>query len=187
MIYLILFYEFAKIGIFALGGGLASIPFLYQLAEKYSWFDVEMLSNMIAVSESTPGPIGINMATYAGFQAAGILGGVVATFGTIAPGLIITMAVAKMLSRFKDNFYVKAAFYGIRPVVTGLILYACYQILTLSVFELNKFTTVGNILDIVSFPKLILFFVALFLVLKYKKHPIVYISGAAVVGIFLKL
>ena len=75
MTYLILFLEFFKIGLFAVGGGLATLPFLSELAGKYPWFDESMLGNMIAVSQSTPGPIGINMATYAGFNAGGVLGG----------------------------------------------------------------------------------------------------------------
>ena len=85
MIYVTLFFEFFKIGLFAIGGGLATIPFLFQLTEKFDWFDVAELTNMIAVSESTPGPLGINMATYAGIQAAGLFGGIVATLGLVVP------------------------------------------------------------------------------------------------------
>ena len=95
MTYLILFLEFFKIGLFAVGGGLATLPFLSELAGKYPWFDESMLGNMIAVSQSTPGPIGINMATYAGFNAGGVLGGLVATIGIVTPSVIIILIVKK--------------------------------------------------------------------------------------------
>ena len=100
MIYIKLFLEFFKIGLFAVGGGLATIPFLYDLAEKTSWFTKAELSNMIAVGESTPGPIGVNMATYAGVQTTGILGGISATLGLICPSLIIILIIAKILDKF---------------------------------------------------------------------------------------
>ena len=85
MIYLTLFYEFFKVGLFSVGGGVATIPFYMELADKYDWLTTQMLTDMIAVSESTPGPIGINLATYAGFRAAGIPGALVATFSTVLP------------------------------------------------------------------------------------------------------
>ena len=103
MTYVILFFEFFKIGLFAVGGGLATLPFLYELAGKYTWFDEAMLGNMIAVSQSTPGPIGINMATYAGFNAAGILGGILATVGLVTPSVIIIIIVAHVLNKFKES------------------------------------------------------------------------------------
>ena len=103
MIYIQLFCEFFKIGLFAVGGGLATLPFLYDLASKYPWFDATMLPNMIAISESTPGPIGVNMATYAGFSATGIIGGIIATLGLVTPSIMIIMIIASFLNKFKEN------------------------------------------------------------------------------------
>ena len=110
MIYLKLFYEFFKIGLFAVGGGAATIPFLSSLSEKTAWFTQTDLANMIAISESTPGPIGVNMATYAGFNAGssfgsfwyGIAGGVVATLSLVLPSVIVCIIVYKFLEKFKD-------------------------------------------------------------------------------------
>ena len=121
MIYLILAYEFFKIGLFSIGGGMATLPFLMDLTNKYDWFTVSELTNMVAISESTPGPVGINMATYAGYNAAGVLGAVVATLALTAPAWIIIIVIAKFLENFSENTNVKAAFYGIRPAVAALI------------------------------------------------------------------
>ena len=101
----LLFIEFFKTGLFAIGGGLATLPFLYDLSDKYDWFDRGMLANMIAISESTPGPIGVNMSTYAGFNAEGVVGGIVATVALVMPSLIIIIIVAKFLGKFNDNKY----------------------------------------------------------------------------------
>ena len=116
MLYLQLFYEFFKTGLFAIGGGLATLPFLYDMADKYPWFTRTDLANMIAVSESTPGPIGVNMATYVGFTTGGILGSIIATCGLVLPSLIIIIIIAKFLESFQDNRFVQSAFYGLRPV-----------------------------------------------------------------------
>ena len=127
MIYLILAYEFFKIGLFSIGGGMATLPFLMDLTNKYDWFTVSELTNMVAISESTPGPVGINMATYAGYNAAGVLGAVVATLALTAPAWIIIIVIAKFLENFSENTNVKAAFYGIRPAVAALIGYAVWE------------------------------------------------------------
>ena len=111
MIYFLLFIEFFKIGLFSVGGGLATIPFLYDLANKYTWFDHNMLTDMIAVAESTPGPIGVNMATFAGFHSAGILGGIIATLGLILPSIIVIIIIANFLNKFKESKAVDSAFY----------------------------------------------------------------------------
>lgn len=124
MIYFQLFYEFFKIGLFAIGGGMATLPFLMDLTARYDWYTKAELTNMIAISQSTPGPVGINMATYAGYNAAGIPGAVVATLSLVAPALVIIMVIAKFLADFNENKTVQAAFYGIRPTVAALIGYA---------------------------------------------------------------
>lgn len=182
MIYLILFGEFFKIGLFAIGGGLAALPFLYDLADKYTWFSHSGLTDMIAVSESTPGPLGVNMATYAGFQAAGIGGGVVATIGLIMPSVIISLVICRFLVCLADTPIVGDIFYGLRPAVAGLIAAVAIGLLNISVFA-----GVGeNLLQRFDPKAAILFVILLVLILKFKKHPIVYIAAAALVGIILK-
>ena len=121
MIYLRLFYEFFKAGLFSIGGGLATLPFLYDISDTTGWFTHGQLADMLAISESTPGPIGINMATYVGFTTGGIPGAVIATVGIITPSIIVILLIAKFLQAFRDNKYVKGAFYGLRPASTGLI------------------------------------------------------------------
>ena len=116
---LILIFEFFKIGLFSIGGGLATLPFLYRLADKYPWFSAKQIPDMIAVSESTPGPLGINMATYTGFQHSGVIGSIAATFGLVLPSVIIIILISKVLEKFRSNKYVEYAFYGLRPAVLG--------------------------------------------------------------------
>ena len=128
MIYLQLFYEFFKTGLFAVGGGLATIPFLSAMTDKYTWFTKAQLADMIAVAESTPGPIGVNTATFAGYNAAGIPGAIVATLSLVLPSYIIILAISKALQKFRDNKYVNDAFTGLRPAATGLIGAACYSV-----------------------------------------------------------
>ena len=187
MIYLTLFYEFFKIGLFSVGGGLATLPFLYDLANKYPWFDANMLPDMIAISESTPGPIGVNMATYAGYDCAGILGGIIATLGLIAPAVIIIIIIAKFLSSVDENPYVQNAFYGLRPAVTALIALAGFEVLKVSLLTLDTFEITKKWSNLVDFKALILFIIFFILTNKTKFHPILYILGGAIVGILLKL
>ena len=175
MIYLQLFWEFFKTGLFALGGGMATVPFLFDISAKTGWFTTSELANMIAVSESTPGPIGVNMATYVGYETAGLFGGIVATIGLAMPALIITVLIAKILTRIKDNPIVETVFKYLRPAVIGLILFALWQLLPLTFLGAEK-----NILIL----PVIAFAVLLFCLLKFKKiHPIVWIGVGAVFGI----
>jgi chromate transporter len=186
-IYLQLCAEFAKISLFAIGGGLASLPFLYAISDKYGWYSHAALANIIAVSESTPGPIGINMATYVGFTAAGILGGVLATTAYVIPSLVIGIVVARFLERFKTSPFVEAAFYGIRPAVCGLIAAAGYKIMSISLVDMDAFQAGASLGDIVRLPAVIMFLVMTLMTFKLKWHPVVYIAIAAVVGVALKL
>ena len=172
MIYLTLFIEFLKIGLFAIGGGAATIPFLFDLSEKYKWFSFEELTNMIAVAESTPGPIGVNMATFAGFQTAGILGGIIATIGLVTPSVIIIVLIAKLLKNYAQNQNVQLVLNSIRPAVLALIIFALMSIVKIS------------IVDYLSFG---VFFILTIIMLKYKKSPILYILLSAIIGIILKL
>ena len=182
MIYLILFLEFFKVGLFTIGGGLASLPFLYELAEKYTWITKSMIADMIAISQSTPGPIGINMATYVGFKSGGILGGIIATFAIVLPSFIIIIIIANFLNKFKNSKLVDSAFKGLRPTVTGLIAVAWFEIIKISIINVN------NLFDVViNLKALIVFLAILLLTKKFDKHPIVFIGIGAFVGIIFKL
>ena len=175
MIYLRLFWEFFKTGLFAIGGGMATVPFLFDISAKTGWFTSAELANMIAISESTPGPIGVNMATYVGFKTAGMLGGVISTLGLITPSVIIIIIVAQILAKFRDNPIVETVFKYLRPAVIGLIMYALWQLVPLTFLGADK-----NILIL----PVIAFAVLLFCLLKFKKiHPIVWIGVGAIFGL----
>jgi chromate transporter len=179
-----LYYEFFKVGLFSIGGGLATLPFLKEMATRTGWFTVEQLYDILAVSESTPGPIGVNMATYVGYTTAGIPGSVIATLGLITPSVIIILIVAAFLKSFKDNKYVKGAFYGIRPASMGLISAAGLGVLVVTLLNVDLFKDTGNIIDLFSI-KAIILAVALFALSNiFKKiHPVAWIGVAAVVGV----
>lgn len=187
MIYLQLFWEFFKTGLFAVGGGMATIPFLYDISDKTGWFTHQDLANMIAVGESTPGPIGVNMATYVGYVTgmgnggigSAILGAVTATTGLVLPSLIVILIVAAMLKRFKNNPLVQNAFYGLRPASTGLIAAAGISVAVSNLFGSSVFS--------VNWKGWILAAVLWLLTNKVSKtkklHPIVFIGASALVGI----
>lgn len=184
---LLLFYEFFKTGLFAVGGGPATIPFLMGIADKYPWFSRAQLSDMIAISESTPGPVGVNMATYAGFNTAGIKGGIISTLALVIPSIIIILIIARFLEDFQENKIVKAVFAGVKPAVTALIAVAVLSIIQVSLFETeggNGMTMVPRIPSIII---AIVIFIALQLSRKIKLHPVVWFAGSAIVGIILKL
>lgn len=187
--FFVLICEFFKIGLFSVGGGLATLPFLYRLAEKYPWFSVDQIPDMIAISESTPGPLGVNMATYTGFQHSGVVGAVLATAGLVAPSVIIIILVSKVLEKFRSNPYVERAFYGLRPAVLGLIASAGFGVLIGALFhsatlEELQLSVLGSQIGI---PECILFAVLLFATNHWKKHPVFYIVLGAAVGILLAL
>jgi len=186
MILIQLFVEFFKTGLFAIGGGLATLPFLSKMSEKFGWFSSQELVDMIAISESTPGPIGINMATYVGYKMAGLVGGITTVIGEVTPSVIIICLIAHYYMKFSDHPMVKAGFYGIRPAVAGLIGAAGFEIAKVSLFNLNKYLMTSNLIDILNIKAIVLFGLTLFLLNKYKKHPIYYILGAAVVGVIFK-
>ena len=181
-VYLTLIAEFLKIGLFSVGGGLATLPFLYKLADNYDWFTREMLIDMIAISESTPGPIGINMATYAGYSAGGVPGGILATFALIAPSILIALVITKILDRFRTNMYVKAAFNGIRPAVTALIASAALGIIKITLFDIPGYKASALFGDLMNYKGIALFAAVVYLLKKFDKHPIYYIAGAALIG-----
>ena len=139
---LLLCLEFFKTGLLSIGGGLATLPFLYQMADRYPWFTRSQLSDMIAVSESTPGPMGVNMATYAGYTTAGIPGAILATFSLILPSILVILIVARFLQRFQDSVIVKRVLAGLRPASVGLIAAAGWGILKIALLEQSADTGV---------------------------------------------
>lgn len=188
MTYLLLFYEFFKIGLFAIGGGMATIPFLIDLANKYDWYTVEEFGDMVAISQSTPGPVGVNMATYAGYNAGGILGAIVATVALTLPALFIIFIIAKFMQNFSDNKFVKSAFEGIRPAVAALILFAVFQLCEISLFKGELSIFEGKINPNYT---CIIVVVVFFLLMQIKKikdiHPLFWIIAGAIVGIIFKM
>lgn len=186
-LYLRLFWEFFKTGLFAVGGGLATLPFMYDISDKTGWFTHSMLADMVAVSESTPGPIGVNMATYVGFVTGGIPGAVVATVGLVTPSVILILLIARVLKAFRENQYVDAGFYGLRPCSVGLIAAAGVLVIKLALFNTELYASTGALLDLFNFKALILAAVLLAATRCIKKlkglHPIVFILASAVIGI----
>ncbi len=185
MIYLRLFYEFFKAGLFAVGGGLATLPFLQAIAVKTGWYTSAQLADMLAVAESTPGPLGVNTATYVGFTTAGIPGAVIATLGLVTPSIIVILIIAQILQKFRHNRYVESAFYGLRPASSGLIAAAGISVLPLAL--LNSGTISAGILSDIKWQAVILAAALVvftnWVKLTKKWHPIVFVGISAVVGI----
>lgn len=198
MLYIRLFFEFFKIGLFAVGGGMATVPFLYKLSDATGWFSYNELTNMIAVGESTPGPIGVNMATYVGYITAmenggipgAILGAIIATLGLITPSVIVILIVAMFLKSFRDNRYVNGAFYGLRPTSTGLIAAAGLSVAATNLFYADALRQ-GVFLEGVNFKGLILAILLWIFTNKVEKtkklHPIIFIGASAVIGVLFSM
>ena len=197
MLFLQLFWEFFKTGLFAIGGGMATVPFLQEISARTGWFTASDLADMIAVSESTPGPIGINMATYVGYTTvhnhygpfAGILGGVIATIGLVTPSVIIILIIAKFLEKFRDNRYVNAAMYGLRAASVALISAAGISIVLISFFQVSSISQLRT--AVIDYRCFVLAAVILILtrwVPKTKKlHPVVFIALSAAAGILFHM
>lgn len=195
MIYLQLFLEFFMTGLFSIGGGMATIPFLYEMSDKTGWFTHAELANMIAVGESTPGPIGVNMASYVGFLTGqdangipgAILGAITATLGLITPSILIIIIIAAILNQFRKSRYVQHAFYGLRPASTGLIAAAGISVTatTLLVQGASGWMHIFNWKGIA----LACFLWLLTNEVKFTKklHPILFIAFSAIVGILFKM
>ncbi len=184
MIYFKLFYEFCKVAVFTFGGGMASIPFLKEMALETGWFTLEQLTDFIAISESTPGPIAVNIATYAGYNTAGYIGGVAATMGLVFPAIVLMTIVAKFISHFRGNKYIDRAFYGLRPCVLALILYSLIDIAGKTLLMTNPAT--GTIMLSVKAVLIFAVVVALEYTPQLKKvHPVAFLALSAVMGIVL--
>ena len=181
-----LFWEFFKLCLFAVGGGMATVPFLYDMGEKTGWFTQMQVADMLAVSESTPGPIGVNMATYVGFTVDGVVGAVVATLGLVTPSIIVILIIAGMLQKFRSSRYVEGAFYGLRPASAALIAAAGVSVLTVAILNLDLFASTGILTDLIRWKSLLLAAAVLvltnFVKPTKKLHPIVFILASAVVG-----
>jgi chromate transporter len=182
MIYWTLFWEFLKIGMVAIGGGLATLPFLYDLTVKTNWFTAAMLVDMIAISESTPGPIGINMATYAGFTAGSFAGGLIASLALILPGLILMMLIGNAMHTFKNSPLLLKVFYGIRPAVAALIFYAVWEII-----KVTMLTDSTNLWQAqLKYPAIGLFMFLFIINKRFKIHPVLIIVMGALSGAFIQ-
>lgn len=181
-------WEFFKAGLFAIGGGMATIPFLQDMAKNYDWFTEADLLDMIAVSESTPGAIGINIATFAGFKAYGIPGAILATLSLITAPIIIVLTISRMMAKFKNSKTVAHMFYTIRPATAGLILGAMSSVIVMTLFNVDLFKTTGNFLDFFRPIPLVIFAIFLFSLIKFKKiHPLAIIGISAVLGVVFAL
>ena len=194
MIFLRLFYEFFKVGLFSVGGGLATLPFLRHLGEVSGWFSSADLANMVAVSESTPGAMGINMATYVGFTVGGqsglpggnVVGAVIATLGLVAPSILVILIIAKFLQKFRQSRVVDGVFSGLRPASTGLIAAAGLSVAQIALLTGAAWTGWNSLTAIINWKGVILaaaVFVCMQVKALKKLHPIVYIAAAAVIGV----
>jgi len=187
MIYLRLFFEFFFTGLFIFGGGLATIPFLQQMGYRTGWFTQRELADLIALGESTPGPMGVNIATYVGHVTAGFWGGIIASLALVLPSVIISLIVARLLVKFKNNSFVESAFYGLRPASIALITSAGLTVLQMAIFRTALYTesyATSQILNV----RALIFAVLLFpLVYKLKTHPLVFLAASAVVGIIFRI
>ena len=170
MIYLQLIFEYFKTGLFAFGGGYATLPFLYHISATHGWYSSKQLSDMLAVSSITPGPVGVNMATFSGFTTAGILGAVLATSSVVLPSLIIVVIIAKLLAKFRENRHVQAAIYALKPAGCGLL-----AAVVINMFQENIHSTWAYVL----------FLGLLVMSLKIKKDPLIYLGLSAIVGLGL--
>lgn len=174
---LLLFLEFFKTGLFAIGGGLATIPFLREIAIRYNWYSLNDLSTMIAISESTPGPMGVNMASFVGFTQYGIFGSILITCALVLPSIIVICIIANFLDKFKNAEIVQQIFSGLKPAVVAFIAAATIDILITTLFGDSTFSTFHL--------KQFIFLFILLLISKYKPnlHPIWFIIASAIVGI----
>lgn len=191
-----LFWEFFKTGLFAVGGGMATLPFLRQIGVTTGWFTSAQLADMVAISESTPGPIGVNMATYVGYTTGlkhiggvggGILGAVVATAGLVLPSIVIILIIASLLKNFRENRLVESAFYGLRPASAALIGAAAVSMVEIALLHIDAFRASGRVFDLIDLKSLILTVVLLVLTRWVKPtknlHPILFILFSAVIGV----
>ena len=185
MSYTDLFFTFLYIGSFTIGGGLVALTLMQQQLVNTGLVTPERFYAMVAVSESTPGPIGINMATYLGFEFHGVPGALLATTGTVLPSLVVIIIIARVFHVWKDYPWIKAVFYGLRAGTTGMIAVAAWNVLTVAVLPVPAFMESRRLLDLFDPLPLLLFILVWMLYRKFPLHPVVYILGGAVFGVLL--
>ncbi len=178
--------QFFKTGLFSIGGGLATLPFLYEISDRFHWFSHADIADMIAISESTPGAIGINMSTYAGYTTGGIPGGILASLSLACPSVIIILIIARFLEKFRENKYVDRAFYGLRPASIAMISAAGINVAMVALFDLSAFQESHFLPDFFVWKGLILAVLIFIGQKKIKIHPVAFIAASAVIGIIFK-
>lgn len=179
-------YEFFKTGLFAVGGGLATLPFLYAMGEKTGWFTSNDVADMIAISESTPGPMGVNMATYVGFTSFGILGAILGPLALVCPSIIVIVLISQILNKFKESQLVQDVFYGLRPASTGLIIAAGCGVARIALLHVDVYEQTKDLVQLINYKGVILAVALYFLLKKKDIHPILVIVIAAAAGIIFK-
>ncbi|MBE7708195.1 MAG: chromate transporter [Cyanobacteria bacterium SIG27] len=178
--YFLLFFEFIKVGLFTFGGGYASLPFLYQMIENYNWFSSFELTQMIAIAGITPGPIGFNMATFAGFKTLGILGALTSSLALVLPMIIITSLIFRIYLKFSESKLVKSILYVLRPTSCALIAGVGLRLFYSSILKNNL--SFSNI-DYLGLGLVVILFILTF---KLRRDPIIYMMIAAIVGVIIK-
>ena len=187
MTILSLMYEFFKTGLFSVGGGLATLPFLYEMSARHpDWFSNADIADMIAISESTPGAIGINMSTYAGYRAAGIPGGILASLALALPCVIIILIIAKFLAKFRQNRLVEGAFYGLRPASLAMISAAGLNVARIALVNMEALTGGAGLGQFFIWKAIILAVLIFIGLKKLKWSPVIFIALSAAVGIIFK-
>lgn len=181
-LYLILLLEFFKIGLFAIGGGMATLPFLYHLSTIYNWFSTTDLTQMLAIANIVPGPVGINLASQAGFKAIGFWGTLMAVIGILIPSLIFVLIISKLLKEFEGNRFVKSIFYMLKPASCAMIVAIGVKLLKNSIFKTENLTVAS-----IDWLALILFLALMALSIKKEHSPLFYFGVSALVGILIHI
>lgn len=180
----LLLIQFFKVGMFAIGGGLATIPFLYELGKTYNWFNVNDLAQMLAISNIVPGPVGTNLAAIIGFKAYGILGSLMAVLGIMIPSLIFVVIISKILKEFESNIYVSSIFYILKPTSCAMIV----AIGTKLLFNIIVKQTTPLHINAIDWSATVLFLFLILLSQKNKNYsPLFYLGVSALVGVLLQL
>lgn len=178
-----LYWEFFKTGLFAVGGGLATLPFLSQMADKTGWFTQGQLMDMVAVSESTPGPIGINTVTYVGFTTSGVPGALAATLGLVSPSILIILVIASFLKAFRSNRFVEGVFRCLRPASTGLIAASGLSVAAITFYTAAPEGLLAGIQWKAVVLAAVLVLATRVIPQTKKLHPVVWIALSALAGI----
>ena len=188
MTYLWLFLEFLQTGLFAVGGGYATLPFIQKMMERYpSWFDSMKLADIAAISEATPGPVGVNAATFAGYSAAGVPGALIATAALVLPSFVIISLVVRALEKYRQSRLVGEVLFTLRPAVTGLIAAAAWSVVYAALFVAPLS---GGLMQAMNWGNVTLYLVLLGLLFapKVKKlHPVFFFLAGGIVGAVMGL